>query len=225
MTHFSQFSKVCSIFAVFAASSFAAPVYFIADAVLPTGLATLQAERAAWASGAGSLTQNGFEAPFTEGSNVDFGAFSMTSANTPPGLYLTSGNNLITTEGTDVITFVTTGNTSVTFAFDAAIQFFGIDITSIDYTPTTISFLDNLGNELTSFNTFPGSAGATFFGVQNDQAFNSVVFSFTGSEILNFDNLQYGNAGPAAVPEPGTLAFMGLGLVGLGFVRRRKKTA
>jgi PEP-CTERM motif len=215
--------------AFFAASSLAAavtaaPVYFTADAILPAGIADLQTKRTEWAAGAGTLTQNGFEAPFAAGSVVNFVDFSMALISGGGSFSTISNNNLITTEGTDVISFSTTGSTSVIFSFANSINAFGVDITSIDFAPTTVSFYDNIGNELSAFNTFPGWAGATFFGVNNDEGFNSVVFSFTGSEILNFDNLQYGASAPAAVPEPGTLAFMGLGLVGLGLVRGRKKT-
>jgi hypothetical protein len=63
------------------------------------------------------------------------------------------------------------------------------------------------------------------------EAFTSVTLTnLDFGDLVEFDNVQYGN-GPTAVnlpafpvAEPGTLALFGLGLVGLGFARRRKAT-
>ena len=44
--------------------------------------------------------------------------------------------------------------------------------------------------------------------------------------VWGLDNFRFtGSAGPASVPEPGTLALLGIGLAGLGALRRRKSAA
>ncbi len=186
----------------------AAPTYFIASDVLPAGLPILLAERANFHNAVTfPLLQEGFETvPLVE--PIDYGPFTLDliSGN---GFYRSSGNDLTNTEGYSHIYFETQYTTAVEFAFDTPINALGVDITSIDYFDSHISFLDSNGNILSDF-AMAEWAGATFFGVLSSQAFSTARFEFGGNEFIGFDNLEFG-----AVPEPRSIALAAFGLASL----------
>ena len=103
-----------------------------------------------------------------------------------------------------------TGN----FIFDNAINAFGLDFGQYANDQAQVILGGNASSVVT---------GGGFFGfVDTDSSFTSVSYdTLTGGNYSLFDNVTYGTA--TSVPEPGTLALFGIGLAGMGFMRRRKK--
>ena len=118
------------------------------------------------------------------------------------------------------------------FSFEGA-QPYGIDFGQ-DLTALSFNFADyyNANMDLTLlFNTGEsisvnqgGSNVMGFVGITTDIAFSSVqlISSNTKGTYFGIDNLAYGTA--SAVPEPASIALLGLGLAGIG-LSRKKKTA
>ena len=72
-------------------------------------------------------------------------------------------------------------------------------------------------NLITAPNTMP------FFGFEDLAGIDRIVFlpELTSRFVSQIDNLRF--EGRVSVPEPGTLALFGIGLLGMGAARRRKK--
>jgi hypothetical protein len=110
----------------------------------------------------------------------------------------------------------------------AAFGFYGVDIGDFGGT-LTLTLANGLSTVLNVPNTV-GSNGSTdgsvlYFGVIGTTAadrFTSVTFNTsTGQgDVFAFDNLTIGSLEQVHVPEPGTLALIGIGLAGLWFRRR-----
>lgn len=105
------------------------------------------------------------------------------------------------------------GTSPVTFTFNTATNGFGFDFANppcCDYGSTPS--IDGIQN--------PATSG--FFGVIYDTATTSFVLT-SSSNFMLVDNITYGSGNGNPVPEPASLVLLGLGLVGLGAMRRKQK--
>lgn len=132
--------------------------------------------------------------------------------------------------------FFASGGTGVTWTFNAGVLGALTTHAGIVWTdggnPQTFEAFDaggaSLGTVAGSHAT-AGNSGQTdsdrFYGVIDLGGISAIKLSNLGGGI-ELDHLQYGNAGVANdVLEPGTLTLFGIGLMGLGVMRRRHKAA
>lgn len=209
----------------FAAPAMAAPVYYSNDIV--TDRAAFQAA----ASGV-TLSTESFEGSFSDGASIDFGDFTVES----------SAGNLSqedfargVTDGTYALGFFESSTEkTVTFTFDNAINFFGVDVNDLSF--VSMSFMDDLGNVLNDalLQDNGGALGGSgfenlqFFGLSNAVAFSVVQLTFSAADqglsgFAYFDNLQFGALPTSEVPLPAALPLFLVGLAGVGGFTRRKR--
>jgi len=132
--------------------------------------------------------------------------------------------------GADQSIYLTTGKGSVELSFSTHQDYLGILWGSVDGY-NSLEFFDGLtsvgvltGSDVSmSANGDQGVNGTYYVNIDSTVLFNRVVASSTGY-AFEFDNVAFG---VRAVPEPGSIALIGMGLGGWGamaFRRRRAKS-
>lgn len=194
---------------------------FSASAVEASPILTTYTDRSAWEAAVGySFIEENFDS-YThesyENSPVDVGDFSVSVTGTTFGPSWhnigTNGNNDV--NGTGQINAATGSTGGTTLSFDFGLTAFGADWQGVSDQRVT-SF--NVGGTILDIPNVNGG----FFGFVADTAFVSEFLFLSSGQADGFgmDNVVYSRA--QSVPEPTSLALLGLGLAGFGLARKKK---
>lgn len=184
--------------------------------------------QSAFLAAAGSVSTEDFNSQ-TDGATfhttpLDVGPFTLSMTGSPS---TSSGRNQIDApppqfaafdvDGTTVANVLTTRGDSLLLTFDSAITSFGVSLAAFNDDRIRTEIV--LGGSVFQPAASAGSV-VRFFGVTSDTAFTTVRFRGLDNDGFGMDNVLYGAR--ATVPEPGSLALLGAGLLGWHLTRRRR---
>lgn len=133
--------------------------------------------------------------------------------------------------GPDTTQYLTTGTGTVTLTLPGIQRYLGLLWGSVDNYNNLEFFLgaSSVGvvNGVDVFAAASGDqgvAGTFYTNIVSTLDFDRVVASST-QNAFEFDNVAYNDTDPYSVPEPLSLGLLGVGLFGLGWIRRQKALA
>ncbi|WP_405237776.1 PEP-CTERM sorting domain-containing protein [Lentisalinibacter orientalis] len=162
----------------------------------------------------------------SQGTSITLGDATVTADNALfVGSYYTSERNSIAISGPENLEIAINVGESTSFGFwfmepiESTGRLDGCNWSSCTDSIFEIGFY--LDGSLMGSTTFNGANDDwRFYGITPGYIFDEIRFAETTGSA---DNEFFGEMYVAKVPEPGTLALLGIGLVGAGFARRRKK--
>jgi hypothetical protein len=195
-------------FGLAGAAAQAAPVFFTSEPAFQSA-----------ASGV-AFNLESFEGSNQFGGPIAFADFTVTSTG---NTVLETTTDQFPTDGTETLLMQANGAPSgaVTFTFSQAINAFAIDV--IDFGtagPNDLTVTTDNGSQQIFTGFIGGGIGLPVFaGVFDTDSFTTVTLAFSDdNDFVIFDTAQFG---ALELPAPGAAGLLALGLIGIGFSRRR----
>jgi hypothetical protein len=111
---------------------------------------------------------------------------------------------------------------AITFTFGEGVSYFGAYVSGLQLATGTLTFQDGARQEISLPYGDMSLGGMAFVGFHAPGKLINSVSIYAGNDIIAIDDVVYGRGPVAAVPEAGTLATMGLGLLAVAGVRRAR---